>query len=69
MTQYEGSVKQHRWSGWPGAICLDFFQEDQFEQCIADYNVSITCVEGHIQCELGHATQVCDVHVNGPCLG
>lgn len=61
-------MKMHRWSGWPGAICLDCFQEDQLEQCIADHDVSITCVEGHVMCDQGHAMQVCPEHINGPCL-
>ncbi len=26
----------HRWSGWPGAWCLDCGTEDPFEQAIAD---------------------------------
>jgi hypothetical protein len=26
----------HRWSGWPGAFCLDCFCEDPLEQCLAD---------------------------------
>jgi hypothetical protein len=27
---------EHRWSGWPGAFCLDCFAFDQTEQCLAD---------------------------------
>jgi hypothetical protein len=26
----------HRWSGWPGAYCLDCGAEDPIEVCIAD---------------------------------
>ena len=26
----------HRWSGWPGAYCLDCNCEDPSEQCITD---------------------------------
>jgi len=29
-------VKEHRWSGWPGAWCLDCGQEDAGELCLAD---------------------------------
>jgi hypothetical protein len=28
----------HRWSGWPGAWCLDCGMEDPIEQAIADSN-------------------------------
>jgi hypothetical protein len=27
---------QHRWSGWPGAVCLDCGIEDPREICLAD---------------------------------
>jgi hypothetical protein len=27
--------RDHRWSGWPGALCLDCFTEDQTEWCLA----------------------------------
>mgnify|MGYP001563879806 CR=1 FL=1 len=26
----------HRWSGWPGAVCLVCGAEDALEQCVAD---------------------------------
>lgn len=28
------SERQHRWSGWPGAICLDCGAEDKREWCV-----------------------------------
>jgi hypothetical protein len=33
-------MKQHRWSGYPGAICLDCGVEDGMERALAngDYN-------------------------------
>lgn len=58
---------EHRWSGWPGALCLNCGVEDPLEQCIADHNVSITCVHGHVQCEEEHEMQRCTEHVAGPC--
>lgn len=57
----------HRWSGWPGAWCLDCGIEDQNEICIAEHSVILECVEGHVMCEEGHEMRRCDVHVNGPC--
>lgn len=29
-------MAEHRWSGWPGAWCLDCGIEDQFELAIGD---------------------------------
>lgn len=34
---------EHRWSGWPGAICLNCFDEDPMEICLAD--CKCTCHE------------------------
>jgi len=31
-----GRHRQHRWSGWPGAWCLDCGLEDQLELALAD---------------------------------
>lgn len=28
------SGRDHRWSGWPGAYCLDCFADDDMEFCI-----------------------------------
>jgi hypothetical protein len=28
--------RRHRWSGWPGAYCLDCFQADPRENCVSD---------------------------------
>lgn len=30
--------KKHRWSGWPGAFCLDCFVPDPDEECIANHD-------------------------------
>jgi hypothetical protein len=64
-------VSEHRWSGWPGAYCLDCGAEDAVERCVADHNVALTCVEGHVQCMENHEMQRCDVpeHINAPCPG
>jgi hypothetical protein len=32
-------MSDHRWSGWPGAYCLDCFAEDQTEICVAMHDV------------------------------
>jgi len=61
-------MTQHRWSGWPGAYCLDCGVEDQVEYCLAIHNVGITCVEGHFMCE-EHPLNQCSEHVNPPCPG
>lgn len=51
-------MSEHRWSGWPGAWCLDCGQEDQSELCMAE---CADIVEELERCER------CDKHVNGPC--
>lgn len=60
-------MSQHRWSGWPGAWCLDCGQSDANELCIAEHSVCITCIYDHCMCEENHPMQVCKEHVNGPC--
>lgn len=57
----------HRWSGWPGAWCLDCGAEDANELCLAMHDTAIECVEGHSMCT-EHAAAVCPEHRNGPCL-
>jgi hypothetical protein len=47
-------MSAHRWSGWPGAWCLDCGQEDQNEICVSEHAARWSSVG-------------CDVHVNGPC--
>lgn len=60
-------MNEHRWSGWPGAWCLDCGAEDQNEVCISgDCNTAIKCVDGHIQCDL-HEPAKCLIHMNGSC--
>lgn len=34
-----GMVKEHRWSGWPGAWCLDCGAEDPCEIALADNEI------------------------------
>lgn len=60
-------MSDHRWSGWPGAWCLDCGLEDQGELCSATHDDGDVCVEGHVLCEEGHEMQRCTVHRNGPC--
>jgi len=35
-------MTEHRWSGWPGAWCLDCGAEDQTEICLATEHPGIT---------------------------
>lgn len=56
----------HRWSGWPGAWCLDCGQQDEMEICIATHADSVMCIQGHVMCE-EHPPNRCKEHVNGPC--
>lgn len=61
-------MSEHRWSGWPGAWCLDCGIEDATELCIATHSILLICVEGHDMCEdPNHAQQRCTEHVNPPC--
>jgi hypothetical protein len=62
-------MKEHRWSGWPGAFCLDCGVDDQMELCIATHDVGITCIHGHVQCEENHPMQKCTEHKNEECPG
>lgn len=45
----------HRWSGWPGAICLYCGEEDILEVCLGE--CSWADDEGPIDC--GHMATVC----------
>ncbi len=62
-------MKQHNWSGWPGAICTECFAEDQLELCVLTHDESLQCVFGHPMCELGHPANKCAEHVNTTCPG
>lgn len=64
----EAPPRAHRFSGYPGAICLDCFVEDALESCVAVHNESLKCVEGHLLCT-AHPPNRCKEHVNGPCPG
>jgi hypothetical protein len=59
-------MNQHRWSGYPGAWCLDCGQEDQNEICVAEHNRLLECTHGHWMCDQ-HPPLGCDEHKNGPC--
>ncbi len=62
-------MSDHRWSGWPGAWCLDCGVEDRGELCLAIHSISVTCVSGHTMCEQNHTMQRCENenHHNSPC--
>lgn len=49
---------RHRWSGWPGAWCLDCGIEDQMEACIANHS------HGPPYDEMGVSVDLCQ---NPPC--
>jgi hypothetical protein len=36
---YRKGLKHHRWSGWPGAWCLDCGIADPFEECIGSCDI------------------------------
>ncbi len=59
-------MSEHRWSGWPGAWCLDCGVEDELEICVAEHDASLRCVLGHWYC-LAHDPLPCSVHYNRPC--
>ena len=39
--------QRHRWSGWPGAWCLDCGREDPYEQALADKRIDCDAY-GHL---------------------
>jgi hypothetical protein len=56
-----GAGKEHRWSGWPGAFCLDCFQEDLTE----------ICATSHAHADLDPERGICVVPCaakQGPCV-
>lgn len=57
----------HRWSGWPGAWCLDCGAGDARESCVAMHDVALSCAEGHLLCLEGHSPAFCPEHVNLGC--
>jgi hypothetical protein len=59
----------HRWSGWPGAWCLDCGAEDARELCIADHMDGLFCADcGEVGCLVdGHHLVECAEHRNEPC--
>lgn len=59
-------MSEHRWSGWPGAWCLDCGAEDEREICLADHDAGLRCVLGHWYC-LVHEPLPCSVHYNRSC--
>ena len=51
----------HRWSGWPGAWCLDCGTEDPIEMALAD---NCPCIDGLLQDEEKRA---CERHPRTAC--
>lgn len=64
---------EHRWSGWPGAVCLNCGSEDQREICVAEHDDGLRCICGDVMCmqavqnTMLHSLAACAKHVNGPC--
>lgn len=71
----------HRWSGWPGAWCLDCGIEDMREFCVSGADPSPEC-NGGLLAECGlhaldcghqhhsiHPLVPCPIHQNPPCPG
>jgi hypothetical protein len=54
-------MSEHRWSGWPGAWCLDCVAEDPREVAMADggitYECEIVALEGATKCQCPTADQ------------
>lgn len=67
-------MTEHRWSGWPGAWCLDCGIDDARELCVATHDVAFHCAFGHFMdaddpfvCLDGHPIVECPEHQNAPC--
>lgn len=43
-------MTEHRWSGWPGAWCLDCGAEDAWEMCLADGHEPLFLDEEVLHC-------------------
>lgn len=61
-------MTEHRWSGWPGAVCLVCGCEDQREVCVSEHDVLLTCIKGHFMCTACPEGPVCHLHKNPPCV-
>jgi hypothetical protein len=49
-------MKHHRWSGWPGAYCLDCGAEDPIEAALA-------CLDCHVKLDDSEPeTKLCNEH-------
>ena len=47
-------MAEHRWSGWPGAVCLKCGAEDPIEACMASQDglwTDCDCAAGCIECK------------------
>jgi hypothetical protein len=42
-------ISKHRWSGWPGAWCLDCGIADPIEECVATHDIEFGLCEDHKQ--------------------
>lgn len=63
-------MSDHRWSGWPGAWCLDCGAQDEREVCVAtcDWVCGAYALAEHTHGPgASFAPPPCPVHVNAPC--
>jgi hypothetical protein len=67
---------EHRWSGWPGAWCLDCGVADPFEECLAHDKLSCICSKCNESWPQGNCsaggehevvTQACEEHLPTEC--
>lgn len=61
MSNETRTLKAHRWSGWPGAFCLDCGCEDPHEIALADGNF----IEVPDDSEMGFHFEFPNVRVTG----
>jgi hypothetical protein len=70
MTKKTSVDGEHRWSGWPGAICLDCGASDALEYCAANCDIfeRCACDAGCDRCRgTGCLPVPCPDHVTPPC--
>lgn len=62
MTEFP---RPHRWSGWPGAFCLDCGMEDALELSLAGEPHEVH----HRYLDVPHSEQPCQGCAEDPCYG
>ena len=67
-------MRNHSWSGWPGAYCLNCLENDPSEQCLGlgcITTIHCTCKSGCDECcHTGVLRfEVCALHQSTECAG